>query len=1090
MKTKCQKWAFHLAVVAGLSCGGFQTMPAQQQTAPSPTSVDPDLFHSLRWRSIGPSRAGRAPAVAGDPQNPLVFYFGAAGGGVWKTYDAGIYWQNISDAYFKTSAVGAMVVAPSDPNVIYVGMGEIDTHPNILGGDGVYKSTDAGKTWVNVGLRETQHIGQIIVDPHDSNVVYVAALGHEFGLNPERGLFRSKDGGQTWRKILYVSDRAGAADVSMDPTNPNVIYASLWQFMRQPWSEISGGPDSGFYKSTDGGDHWTNISRNPGLPKGVLGKICVSVSPSQPDRVYAIVEAADGGLFRSDDAGATWQLVNKSRNFRFLASSYSHLVADPQDPNIVYVHWMELFKSTDGGRTLSVVDLPHSDNHALWIDPKNNKRMIEGSDGGAVVTLNGGNSWSSQYNQPTAEYYKMAVDTQYPYRVYATQMDNSAISCPSQSSGPAIEWADCYLVGHAESGSIAPRPDNPNIVFAGAVGSSEGGGGNMYKFDHRDNQQQMITAWPEDQYGSPVIDVKYRFYFTFPLSLSPHDPNILYAAAQNVFRSTDMGQSWQIISPDLTRDDKSHMTPLDGGPITSQGFSSQYTSTIYSFAESPMKAGELWAGSDDRSVHYSPDNGKTWLDRSPKDLPEWTGIYTVEVSSHNPGTIYLAANRHELDDVTPYIEKTTDYGKTWQRVDKGIAQGDYVWVICEDPVRPGLLYAGTEGGVYVSLDDGEHWQSLRRNMPVVAVRDMRVKDDDLVAATHGRSFWILDHIGSLRQMTPEVTQSSVHLFTVPLAYRSASREAAMWDPSASGGLGQLAKAGPDYLRISGDGIALHATQQGDGTMAAAYVNAGMNPPKGVVVDYYLKQKPDAQATLSFLDSEGRVIKQFSSESGQGHGPAVSTAPGTNRFVWDMTYPGPREIPVGEFLPLEWAHARAPIAVPGIYKVRLSVGGQDYQQSFEIKEDPRIKTSQQDLQAQFDLMIKLRDEITAVTDCVDRIHKIREQVKTAAQQAQDRPGVQEAAEKLDGTLTGIEGHLVRIINHADTMMVPPKTVNIRLAALTTVVESADSAPTKQSYDVFTYLSGQANDAQSQLKTVEQQQLSEFLKMAGSSTAGAQ
>lgn len=1082
MKMKWTKWVFHLMAVVGLSCGVLQTLRAEQQVAASPVNVDMKLFHSLRWRSIGPNRGGRAPAVAGDPQNPQVFYFGAAGGGVWKTYDAGIYWQNISDAYFKTSAVGAMVVAPSDPNVIYVGMGEIDTHPNIEAGDGVYKSTDAGKTWVNVGLRETQHIGQIVVDPHDPNLVYVSALGHEFGPNPERGVFRSKDGGKTWQKILFVSDRAGSADISMDPANSSVIYASIWQFMRQPWSEISGGPDSGFYKSIDGGDHWTNISRNPGLPKGVLGKIGISVSASRPSRVYAIVEAADGGLFRSDDAGATWQLINKSRNFRFLASSYSHLVADPQDPDVVYVHWMELFKSTDGGVTFSVVALPHSDNHALWIDPKNNKRMIEGSDGGAIVTLNGGNSWSSQYNQPTAEYYKMAVDNQYPYRVYATQMDNGAVSCPSQSSGPAIEWTDCYTVGHAESGSIAPRPDNPNIVFAGAVGSSEGGGGNMYKFDHRTNQEQMITIWPEDQYGSPVIDVKYRFYFTFPLSLSPHDPNILYAAAQNVFRSTDMGQSWESISPDLTKNDKSRMMGLDGGPITSQGFSSQYTSTIYSFAESQMKAGELWAGTDDRSVHYSPDNGKTWLDRSPKDLPEWTGIYTIEVSSHNPGTVYLAANRHELDDETPYIEKTTDYGKTWKRVDKGIPQGDYVWVICEDSVRPGLLYAGTEGGVYVSLDDGENWQSLRRNMPVVAVRDMKVKDNDLVAATHGRSFWILDNISSLRETTPEVAQSSAHLFTVPMVYRTMNKGAAMWDPSGSNSA-QLEKAGLDYLRISGDGIALHATREGDGTMAATYLNAGMNPPKGVVVDYYLKQRPGGPVTLSFLDSKGQVIKQFSSEAGQGPGPRVSTNPGTDRFIWDMTYPGPREIPVGEFLPLEWAHARAPVAVPGTYKVRLSIGGENYEQSFEIREDPRIKTSQQDLQAQFDLMIKLRDEITAVTDCVDKIHKLREQVNAAAKQAQGRPGVQEAAEKLVSTLTGIEGHLIRLIDHADTMMVPPKTVNIRLAALTTVVESADSAPTKQSYDVFNYLSGQVNDELSQLKMVEQQ-LPGFLKMAGS------
>ncbi|HVC92060.1 MAG TPA: hypothetical protein VND64_00125 [Pirellulales bacterium] len=1081
MKAKWTKRGFYLAVVAGLFCAGLRAKTVRRQAMTQPAVVDADVLHALHWRSIGPPRGGRAPAVAGDPDNPEVFYFGAAGGGVWKTYDAGLYWQNVSDAYFKSSSVGAIAVAPSGPNVIYVGMGEIDTHPDILGGDGVYKSTDAGETWVNVGLQDTRHIGKIEIDPHDPNVVYVAALGHEFGPNTERGVFCSRDGGKTWQKILYVSDRAGAADLSMDPTNPNVIYASIWQFMRQPWSEISGGSDSGLYKSTDGGDHWTNISRNPGLPKGVLGKIGVSVCASEPSRVYAVIEAADGGLFRSDDAGATWQLVNNSRSFRFLASSYTHVVADPQNPDVVYVLWMELFKSTDGGRTLNVVALPHSDNHSLWIDSKNDKRMIEGSDGGTIVTMDGGNSWSSQYNQPTGEYYKMTVDNQFPYRVYATQMDNSAISCPSRVSAPAIEWKDCYPVGSAESGSIQVRPDDANIIFAGSIGSSEGGGGNMYEFDHSTGEQRMITVWPEDQYGSPVIDVKYRFYFTYPLVISPHDPNVLYTAAQYVFRSTDNGASWKIISPDLTKDDKSHMSPIDGGPITSQQFSSQYTSTVYSFAESPLKAGELWAGSDDGSVHYSPDGGKTWLNRSPQDLAEWTGIYTIEPSSHAPGTVYIAANRHELDDHTPIVEMTTDYGKTWRRIDNGIPQGDYAWVVREDPVRAGLLYAGTEGGVFVSFDDGAHWQSLRRNMPVVAVRDMMVKDNDLVAATHGRAFWILDGLNVLREMTSKVTASSVHLFTLSVAYRM------MGGGYGGRGFNQLQKFGPEYLRISGDGIALHETKQGDETMGATYLNAGTNPPKGIVVTYYVKQKPDGPVTLTFMDSKGQVIKQFSSEAGGRLGPRVETAAGTDEFVWDMTYPSPREVPVGPFLPLEWARARAPIAVPGTYKVRLSVGGQNYEQSFEIRKDPRIKATQQDLQAQFDLMIKINDEVTVVTDGVDRIHQIRRQVDAAVSQVQGRAAVTEAAKQLDDTLTGIEGHLTRLINPTDSMMVPPKTLNIRLAELTTVVESADAAPTQQSYDVFKYLSGQANNELVQLKAVEQQQLPSFLKLAGSSAA---
>ncbi|HVC92059.1 MAG TPA: hypothetical protein VND64_00120, partial [Pirellulales bacterium] len=766
------KWVFGvlgLVVATGLLCAASGMKSGQAATYP--TDVNADFIQGLRWRSIGPPRGGRVPAVAGDPKNSLISYMGTEGGGVWKTYDAGTYWQNISDPYFKTASIGAIAVAPSDPNVIYVGSGETSQHVDIQDGDGVYKSTDGGETWVNVGLQATHHIAKIVVSPSDPDLVYVAAFGHEFAPNPERGVYRSKDGGKTWEKILYVSDRAGAVDLSMDSSKPDVIYAAMWQFVRHPWEDASGGPGSGLYKTTDGGDHWTNISHNPGLPEGILGKIGVSISDSRPSRVYAVVEATHGGLFRSDDSGATWHFMNGKRTIMYMAYWYMHVIADPQDPDTVYVPDVQMFKSTDGGKTLNIVSYQHGDNHALWIDPTNNKRMIEGNDGGAIVTLNGGNSWSTEDNQPTAELFKMTIDNQYPYRVYGTQMDNSAISCPSETLGPAIEWKDCDTVGSAESGFIAVRPDNPNIVFAGAIGSSGGGGGNLYSYNRLTGQQRMITVWPEDQYQSPPIDVKYRFYFTLPVILSPEDPNILYAAAQYVFKSTDMGTSWRIISPDLTNEDKTHMMHLAGGPITSQEFSAEFTNTTLSLAASPLKAGELWAGSDDGLVHYSPDGGKTWLDRSPKDLPEWTGIYSIEVSSRNPGTVYIAPNRFALADHTPYFEKTTDYGKTWHRIDSGIPDGDYAWVIREDPVRVGLLYAGTEHGVFISFDDGAHWQSLRRNMPVVAVRDMKVKGNDLIAATYGRAFWIFDDLDVLRQITPEVTDSSVHLFAVPQTYR-------------------------------------------------------------------------------------------------------------------------------------------------------------------------------------------------------------------------------------------------------------------------------------------------------------------------------
>ena len=1073
------KWVLSLELIAamGLLCATC-SIGAAQEPAGSGAHVDSSFLKGLRWRSIGPPRGGRVPAVAGDPKNPSIFYMGTEGGGVWKTYDAGRYWQNVSDPYFKTASIGAVAVAPSDPNVVYVGTGETSQHVDIQAGDGVYKSTDGGTTWVNMGLGATRHIATIIVSSRDPNLVYVAAFGHEFSANPDRGVYRSRDGGRSWQKILYVSDRAGAVDLSMDPSNPQVIYAAIWQFVRKPWSESSGGPDSALYKTTDGGDHWTNISHNPGFPTGILGKIGVSVSDSRPSRVYAVVEATHGGLYRSDDAGATWHLMNASRSFLYMAFWYMHVVADPQDPDTVYVPQVTMWKSTDGGRTLHAVRYEHGDNHALWIDPANNRRMIEGNDGGAIVTLNGGDSWSTEMNQPTEEIFKMAVDDQYPYRVYGTPMDNDAISCPSETSGPAIEWKDCYTVGSAESGFIAPQAGHPDIVVAGAIGSSEGGGGNLYQYNVRTGQQRMITVWPEDQYQSPEIDVKYRFYFTFPVLFSPHDPNTLYAAAQYVLRSTDLGTSWQVISPDLTNDDNGRMMRLDG-PISSQKLSSQYISTIYSLAESPIEAGELWAGSDDGSVHYSPDGGKTWLNRSPKDLPKWTGIYSIEVSSHDPGTVYIAPNRHELSDHTPYFEMTADYGKTWRRIDSGIPDGDYAWVIREDPVRRGLLFAGTEGGIFVSFDDGVNWQSLRRNMPIVAVRDMKVKNDDLIAATHGRAFWILDGLHVLREITPEVTRSSVHLFTVPLTYR-------LMGPGFDfDRLAPHENRGPAYVRILDDGIALHETRQADGSVESTYLNAGTNPPKGVVITYYLRHKPNGPVTLAFIDSKGKLIKRFSSDSSDRSGPQVSAEPGTNQFVWDMTYPNARQLPQRIFAEEERADARAPLAVPGTYQVRLSVGGQNYERTFVIQEDPRVAVTQQDLDAQFHLMMKIDAEIDRVTDTVHQILRARGQVAAVKRRAQGRADVETAADRLDAALYGVESNLVRMIDPAHPMYMRPKAVSLRLQELTTVVESADAPPTKQSYEVFNLLSSQTTDAVSRLQPLLDRELPALMRM----TAGA-
>ena len=1076
MKLRLMMFGMCLVVLSGIGCSGTGRKPEQTQPRGYP-DVDASVLGSLAWRSIGPPRGGRAPAVAGDPGDPLVFYFGAAGGGVWKTSDGGTYWQNISDGYFSTASVGAIAVAESDPNVIYVGTGEVCTHPDIEAGDGVYKSTNAGKTWVHLGLNESRHIGRIVVHPKNPNLVYVAAMGHHFGYNRERGVYRSKDGGQTWQLVLFKSEKAGAADLSLDPTNPNVIYASMYQLLREPWSEPSGGPDSGFYKSTDGGDTWKDISRSPGLPKGTLGKIGVAVSPARPTRVWALIEAADGGLFRSDDSGATWQLMSDRRDFRFLASSYTHVIAHPKDPDTVYIPWMEFFRSTDGGRTLTSLPMPHSDHHALWIDPRNPQRMIEGSDGGAIVTFNGGNSWSSQYNQPTAELFHVAVDTRFPYHVYGTQMDSSAVSVPSRTHESAIEWKDADVVGTAESGGIAVRPDDPNIVFAGSIGSSGGGGGNLLRYNRRTGQQQLITVWPEDQYGSPVKDVKHRFHFTYPVVLSPHDPNILYVAANKVFRSTSQGSSWEVISPDLTRNDASKMQKIDGGPITSQGFSSQYSSVIFALAESPLNAGELWAGTDDGGIHLSRNAGRTWQNVSPAGLPEWTNISTIEASSHDPGTVYVAANRHEVDDQRPFLYKTIDYGKTWQPINSGIREGDFPRVIREDPARRGLLYAGTETGVYVSFNAGATWQSLQLNLPAVPVHDLVVKDNDLVAATHGRAFWILDDLTPLREITREVTQAPAHLFSVPVAYRLLG---------GGRGFGRGTTPGPEYLRISGDGIAFHESRRPDGSTMRGYLNAGNNPPVGVLVSYFLKQKADGEVSLTFLDAGNQVVRRFTSAGSDSRGPAVTTAPGTNRFVWDMTYPNARELPPGPFLGLEWARAVPPVASPGTYKVQLSVGGQQYEQPFEIRRDPRVSASQQDLDAQFALMIKIRDELSEVTDAVNALRKVRGGVEAAEKRIEGRAGSQaarEAAARVKEKLLAIEGTLTRLMG-PNPMHLPPKTLNIKLAALTTVVSSADAAPTRQSSEVFEDLSARVAAQLAQLKDVVNREAPEFVKMSES------
>jgi len=1078
--------------------------------------LDPSMFASIAWRSIGPYRGGRVVAVAGDPSQPMVFYFGACAGGVWKTTDGGLYWTNVSDGFFKTAAVGALAVASSDPLVVYAGMGETCIRGNVSHGDGVYRSTDGGKTWTHQGLADTRHIAKIRVHPTNPDLVYVAALGHAFGPNSERGVYRSRDGGATWQQILFRSERAGAIDLSLDPSNPRILYAAFWEAQRTPWSLSSGGPDSRLYRSTDGGDSWADISEHPGLPTGIKGKIGVAVSPAQSGRVWAIIEAKDGGFYRSDDGGANWERVCDDPKLRQRPWYYCHVFADPQDPETVYVLNLDCWKSTDGGRTFNEIVTPHGDNHDLWIDPRNPRRMIEGNDGGACVSFNGGDTWSSIYNQPTAQFYHVTTDNRFPYRVYGTQQDNSAICTPSRTYKGAIGWNDCYIVGSSESGYIVVDPTDPNVIFSGAIGSSPGGGGSLLRYDHSTGQTRIVTVWPEIYSGYGAKDLKYRFQWTYPILFSPHDPNVLYTAGNLAFRSTNQGTSWEAISPDLTRNDVTKMEP-SGGPITKDTTGAEHYGTIFAFIESPHERGIFWAGSDDGLIHNSRDGGQSWTDVTPSELPEWTLISMIEHSPHDPATVYVAATRYKLDDVHPYLFKTNDYGQTWQAIVNGIPDHDFTRVIREDPARRGLLYAGSETGIYVSFDDGANWQSLQLNLPAVPIYDLVVKDNDLVAATHGRAFWILDNLTLLHQFGDQASQPPVQLFAPQSTYRVLLPLSFEW----------YASPGKQYHAASGVPATSFAIQKPTGEIVRTFFDAGNDLSPGVVVNYYLQEQPTGKVTLTFLDAQGEQIRRFSSKaddqpassdstgpvdeaSAQADGddtkneapttitsgasaleqelaapdpvtttgteeelaapvgakePQVAKESGMNRFVWNMRYPDVRKLTEDA----SEAGIPGPLVPPGSYQVQLTVGDQTYTQSFELRKDPRVAATEADFAAQFDLLMQIREKLSETHAAINQLRYIRQQVEDWARRAANQPDQQaawaaiaRAADALKEQLTQIEEELIqpKVRGTLDGLNYPCK-LNAKLASLISVVASADAVPTQQSYEVFNELSSRVD-----------------------------
>ncbi len=1046
---------------------------------------EPSSWDALRFRCIGPPRGGRVIAVAGHPTEKNVFYFGAVAGGVWKTVDGGHYWENISDGYFDVSSVGAIAVSEADPNVIYAGTGESTIRLDVSWGDGVYKSTDGGETWENVGLRDSHHIGQIRVHPRDPDVVYVAALGHAFGPNEERGVYRSTDGGGSWECVLHVSEKAGAVDLALDATNPRIIYASIWQVHRHFWELVSGGPDSGLWKSTDGGDNWTDISRNPGLPQdGLLGKIGVTVSPARPSRLWAIVETEGdkSGVYRSEDRGATWSHLTNNQDLLNRPWYYLHIFADPQDPDTVYVNNLKMWKSIDAGKEWAEITTPHGDNHGLWIDPEDPQRMINGNDGGACVSFNGGETWSTIYNQLTGQYYHLDVDNRLPYRVYGTQQDNSSLAVPSATEKGAIPWGDCYPAGTGESGYIAVKPDDPDILYVGAVGSSPGGGGALQRYDHRTKQIRLVTVWPEPFSGWGAKYMRYRFPWTFPIIFSPHDSNVLYTCGNHVFRTTDEGSSWQVISPDLTRNDESKLEP-SGGPLTLDTSGAEHYCTISVFIESAHEAGVFWAGSDDGLVHISEDGGGSWRNVTPPDLPEWSFVTVIEPSAHDASTVYLAATRYKLDEYGPYLFKTTDRGRSWKRIDASFPQNEITRMLRADPAREGLLYVGTETGIFVSLDDGGSWQRMPGNLPVAPVYDMVIKEGDLVVATHGRAFWILDDLTPLRQtdVLNGATEGGARLFTP----RRTLRRWHAWTVEGMRGEGR------NYALAFGQLITYRDGKNENGVNVRRMLDCGENPPLGAI--FYYTLPPDAEEVcLAVLDAEGEEIRSFGpqpagaaaeEEEEDPSAAHITTDAGLNRFIWNLRYKDAERLPGDAFTDKSVTGA---LAAPGTYQVRLTVDGESQTESFALYVDPRVGSSQADLEAQFALWQEVNAKLSETHRAVKRLRRARGRVKAMAETVADseadgetKKAIQERAEQIATHLGEVEVELVQPEAKVAFDRIRLRTMlNAKLHNLISVVAAADQRPPQQAYDVFAYLSEETDEQLDKLDSILGESIADF------------
>ncbi len=992
-----RRWMHGLGLALLFSCGS------------SFAEWNEDSLESIEWREVGPYRGGRSAAVAGIPQDRETFYFGSTGGGVWKSSNGGGVWKNVSDGFFGGS-IGAVAVSSWDPNVIYAGGGEKTVRGNVSHGDGVWKSTDAGRSWTHSGLKDSRHISRIHIHPKNPDLVYAAVMGHLFGPNEQRGVYRSSDGGKNWERVLFVNDQAGAVDLAMDPSNPRVLYATTWRVIRTPYSLESGGEGSSIWKSTDGGDNWQSLSENDGMPEGPLGISGITVSPSNPDNLYAIVEAAEGGVFRSLDAGESWKRVNQERKLRQRAWYYSRITADPLDEDVVYVLNVRFHKSKDGGKTFEKIDTPHGDNHDLWIDPNDPLRMIQANDGGANVSYDGGGNWSTQSNQPTSQMYRVSTDNAFPYRLLGGQQDNSAVRIRSRSAfGSAIGTRDWEPTAGGESGHIVAHPENPDIVYGGSYG------GFLVRLDHSTGDRRIINVWPDNPMGWGAAELKYRFNWNFPLMFSPHDPNTLYAAANVLFKTTDEGQTWQAISGDLTRNIKDKQQ-ASGGPITKDNTSVEYYGTIFAIAESLLEPGVIWTGSDDGLLQLTRDGGASWSDVTPKGLPEEIQINSIEAHPFEAGGLYLAATAYKSDNFKPYLFRTLDYGRSWKLITGGIPENHFTRVIRADDQRQGLLFAGTERGAYVSFDDGKRWNALQLNLPLVPVTDMAVKQGNLVAATQGRGYWIFDDLAWLRQVQDDTFEQSAQLFRPSPAWRLPNK----------------------------------STDEPE--------NAGRNPADGVVLRYWLREEPaqDAEIELSISDSSGNTIRTFTRKAEKEDEDAepplgdddrkLTAEAGMNRFEWDLRYSGVERF---EKLVLWNDSLEGPRAVPGAYSATLMVGGQNQSVKLEIVPDPRVNASAADLQAQFDFTWGINRKLTQTHQAITRIRETRAQLEAIEQRIENQEQYAElatAATALKEQLTGIEEALYQTKMEArqDPLNFPIR-LNDKLAGVMLAASFGDHPP---------------------------------------------